>query len=369
MCPTVRSPRYPALLVAGLVVLSALPSHASAQGCMPIRFISPVVGGQGDVYLTRHTWQVGLSYRRLASDQFVVGREVRNDLGPGGQAPSIRNNSIAVSVAYALSNRLSVTASLPFTEGKEARIYPDNQRHGTSAAGPGDANVVATLWLRGTGLEPRGNLAVGFGFKAPTGSNHAEDDFWNKNGTIVRFPVNQSIQPGDGGWGLIFEIQGFQPIFSRTYLYAAGSYIANPRKVTDVARAPTNPALWGVPDTYDARAGVSTRVGQGIALSLGARLDATSKRDLIGGGAHIGYRRPGMVGYVDPGVAVTRGSRTFSLSIPLRAYKNYRPSYLDQVTGSPGGGGLATYLILASFSQRLSGGGLLRAGGAPPKGP
>jgi hypothetical protein len=333
------------------------PHIASGQGCMPIRFISPVVGGQGDVYLKRHTWQAGVAYRRLTSDQFIVGNEVRNDLGPGGQATLIKSNSIALSVAYALNDRLSMALNLPFTQGSESRLYADKQAHQTTAAGLGDLNLIATYWLRDTGLQPRGNLAIGLGIKAPTGSNHTEGDFWDKSGATIRFPLGQPIQLGDGGWGLILQIQGFQPIFARSYLYAAGSYTANPGKVTDVVRSPGSPVYWGIPDTYNVRAGVAMTVGpgQGISLSLGGRVDATTKRDLIGGGAHVGFRRPGTVGYVDPGLSVTRGSRTLALFIPVRAYKNYRPSYVDLATGSAGGGGLARYLILASFSQRFGG--------------
>jgi hypothetical protein len=346
-----------ALLMAVGMSYLVFPRNASAQGCMPIRFISPVVGGQGDVYLQRHTWQVGVAYRHLTSDQHIVGTQVRNDLGPGGQASFIENSSIAFSVAFAPSDRLSLALNVPFAQGSESRIYPDSKRHQTTAAGLGDVNLIATYWLRNTGLQPRGNLAVGLGIKAPTGSYHAEGYFWDKTGASVRFPVGIPIQLGDGGWGLILQIQGFQPIFPRSYVYAASSYTANPRKVTDVVRSPGSPIHFGVPDTYSARLGVATSLGpgQGISLSLGARVDATTKRDFLGGGAHEGFRRPGTVGYLDPGLSVTRGSRTFALSIPVRAYKNYRPSYVDLALGSAGGGGLARYLILASFSQRVGG--------------
>jgi hypothetical protein len=345
---------FAALTVLSLGALIA-PRPASAQGCMPIRFISPVVGGQGDVYLRRHTLQASVGYRRLSSDQFVVGKAVRNDLGPGGQASIVNTNSVTASVAYAVSNRLSFSLNIPFSQGSASRIYADSKSHETSARGLGDLNLIATYWLRNGGLEPRGNLAFGVGIKAPTGSNHAEDNFWNKNGTIVRFPVDQSIQPGDGGWGVILQVQGFQPVFHRSYVYAAGSYTSNPGKVTDVVRSPGSTQVWGVPDTYNARVGVAMTIGggQGVSVSLGGRLDGTTKRDLIGGGAHVGFRRPAIVGYVDPGLSVTRGSRSFTLNVPVRAYKNFRPSYVDFATGKLGGGGLATHLILASFSQRF----------------
>lgn len=325
---------------------------------MPIRFTSPVIGGQGDVYLQRHTWQVGVAYRRLVSDQFVIGSHVRNDLGPNGAPTRLKSNAFTISLAYGLSDRLSLTLNAPYAQASHSRLYADLKSHGTSIRGLGDANLIATLWLRHTGLQPRGNLAISFGAKAPTGTHSAGGYFWKKSGDSIPFPLDQSIQPGDGGWGLIFQVQGFQPILPSTYLYAAGSYLASLRTVTEVPRDPPggvfSAVYWAVPDTYYARAGVVTAPwpGMGLTLSLGARLDGTTKGDLIGG-RDEGYRRPAVVGYVDPGVSFTRGSRTLALDVPVRAYMRFRWSYADIERWRFGGGGLARYLILASFSQRF----------------
>jgi hypothetical protein len=234
---------------------------------------------------------------------------------------------------------------------------PDKKSHQASASGLGEVNLIATWWLGPTGLQPRGNLALGLGLKAPSGRHDVEDSFWNGNGTMVQFPVDQSIQPGDGGWGIIVEAQAFEPIWSRIYGYAVGSYTADPRKITEVVRTPGSTQHWGVPDTWNARAGMAMTLWPewGLTASLGGRLDGTTKRDLIGGGAHLGSRRPAVAGYIDPSVSLTLGSRTFALNVPVRAYKNFRPSYQDVETAKVGGGGLARYLILASFSQRFLG--------------
>ena len=49
-----------------------------------------------------------------------------------------------------------------------------------------------------------------------TGDSRAKDVFESRqaNGTIVANQdyVDQSIQPGDGGWGVILQAQGFQKI-------------------------------------------------------------------------------------------------------------------------------------------------------------
>lgn len=342
-----------ALLALGLFGL--VPRPLPAQGCMPIRFVSPVLGGKGDVYLTHRTWQVGLSYRRLASDQFVYLHDVRNDMGPGKQAPILETNSFMLSVSYGLTSRLSFDLNVPFQTGSATRVYTDGQEHTTQATGVGDVNLIANYWLWDTGLRPKGNLAFGLGVKAPTGNHAVEDDYWTKTGAVVRFPVDQSIQLSDGGWGIIMLVQGFQPIFDRSYLYAAAAYTANPRETTEVQREPGSTIYWGVPDLFNLRLGASWTVTPDgpLSVNLGGRLDGTTMQDLFGG-RDEGFRRPAIVGYLDPGVAYVSGSRTITLSVPFRIYKNFRPSYLDpDVTGKPGGGGLAQNLIFVSFAQRF----------------
>jgi len=344
-----------ARVVALAVILLLLPRHVSAQGCMPVRFVSPVAGGQGDVYLRRHRWQAGVAYRRLSSNQFIVGHKVRNDLGPQGEASFVESNSIVLSLARGLTDRLSLAVNVPFASGSSSHVYKDLVRHRTSARGLGEVNLMASYWLRGTGLQPGGNLSIGVGVKAPTGKHAGGGYFWKQSGDSIPFPVDQSIQLSDGGWRLILQVEGFEPLFSRTYVYAAGSYTANPRKTTEVV-LPTNLSIhWGVPDTFNARVGAAMTIWpeRGVTISLGGRVDGTTRKDLIGG-RDDGFRRPGIVGYVDPGISATWRGRSFALDVPVRAYKRFRPSYLDpSVTGRPGGGGLARYLVLVSLSQRF----------------
>lgn len=79
-----------------------------------------------------------------------------------------------------------------------------------SASGLGDINVVSNIWLRNPACHPHSNVSVGFGIKTPNGNNGVIDDFFLPNGSITKNPVDQSIQPGDGGVGVILQAQGFQ---------------------------------------------------------------------------------------------------------------------------------------------------------------
>jgi len=73
--------------------------------------------------------------------------------------------------------------------------------------------------------------------KTPTGEDDATDLFY-RSGKLVRRPVHVSIQPGDGGWGIILEMQAFQKIFDRTIAYISGSYLINPRNQNGVGVSP-----------------------------------------------------------------------------------------------------------------------------------
>jgi hypothetical protein len=203
-------------------------------------------------------------------------------------------------------------------------------------------------------LQPGGNVAIGLGVKAPTGKNDVMGTYWKADGSSVSFPVNPAVELGDGSWGLIVGVKGFRPVMERSYLYGSGTYTANPRKTTDVVKSPGSTVHWASPDTWDASAGVSTLVSTelGFSVNLGALAYGTPRRDLIGG-RDDGERLPMTVVYAAPGVGITRGAHTLTLSVPLRAYMNFRPSYVDDAAGARGGGGLARRLILSSYTVRF----------------
>jgi hypothetical protein len=348
------------LALAGLLTIVAFDAPiARAQGCAPSRYTSPSLGGlsggDGDIYLSKGTWQLGFGYRYVSSDQLIVGTGPRNDLAPGGNPSIVHSQSLTTSLVYGVSDRLSLAISAPISRGRLELTYADGQRHQNTSAGLGEVSVAANYWLRNAhALQPGGNVAIGFGIKAPTGKNDVSGTFWKADGTSVAFPVNPPIELGDGGWGFILAVKGFRPVFERSYLYGGGTYILNPKKTTDVVRSPGSTVHWAAPDTWDASAGVSTLVSTplGLSVNLGALAYGTPRRDVIGG-RDDGQRLPMTVVYASPGVGITRGAHTITFSVPVRAYMNFRPSYVDDATGFHGGGGLARRLILSSYTMRF----------------
>jgi len=348
------------LVLAGLMGIVAFDAPlARAQGCAPSRYTSPSLGalggGDGDIYLSAGTWQAGLGYRNLSSNELIVGHGPRNDLAPGGNPSFVHSHSLSFSLVYGVTDRLSVSVNAPMQWGSLEATYPDGQRHANTSRGVGEISVFTNYWLRNAkALQPGGNVAIGLGVKAPTGKNDVSGTFWKADGTTLSFPVNLPLQLGDGGWGLILGVKGFSPLFERSYLYGSGTYTANPRKTTDVVRSPGSPVHMGSPDTWDASGGLSTLVSPslGLSVSLGALAYGTPRRDLIGG-RDDGQRLPMVVVYASPGIGITRGAQTITVSLPMRAYMNFRPSYVDDATGFHGGGGLARRLFLSSYTVRF----------------
>ena len=345
--------------LAGLLSF-VVPRHvALAQGCTPSRFTSPSLGslggGGGDIYLSAGTWHVGYTYRYVSSNQLIVGRRARNDLAPGGIPSFVHTQSLNLTLMYGLTDQLAVTLNAPLSRGSLEQTYPDGQRHRNTAAGLGELSLSASYWLRSAKpLQPGGNVAIGLDIKAPTGRNEVMGTYWKANGTSVPFPVAPAIELGDGGWGYALSARGFRPVLERSYLYAGGTYTANPRKTTSVVRTPGSSLHWAVPDTWDANAGVSTLISPklGLSVNLGALAYGTPRRDLIGGRDN-GERLPAIAAYASPGIVIRRGAHTLTLSVPVRAYMDFRPSFVDETAGAPGGGGLARRLILTSYSIRF----------------
>lgn len=101
----------------------------------------------------------------------------------------------------------------------------------------------------------------------------------------MRRPVDPAIQPGDGGWGIVAQLSGFQKIYTNTFAYAQGIYLINPRDINHVQQPTGNEPDFtlgefgyifnSVPDQYLARAGIGYLIWpkMGLSVSLGARLE------------------------------------------------------------------------------------------------
>ncbi|HZS98849.1 MAG TPA: hypothetical protein VFA40_18840 [Terriglobales bacterium] len=319
---------------------------------MPIRFDLPGLG-RNIGPLKAHEWQVDVAYRYLYTDQFYVGSEINDSAGPFGKGPSIKIHSWELTVNYGVTSRLSLALRFPFSAGSATRLFADNNLHTTAAAGLGDISAIGTVWLWNPTKHTKGNLALGFGVKTPSGDNAVIDRFFPASGPPTRAPVDQSIQLGDGGWGVILQTQAYRAISSRTSGYVNASYLLSAKEKTDVP-SPIPGGVLGVPDIYSVRVGVAYALlaERGLSMSLGPRIDGIPIRDLIGGGDN-NFRRPGYSLFIDPGVTFNHGRNTFWINVPIRIHQDFKRSLADIEHNRVGGGDLAKYLVFTGYSVRF----------------
>ena len=301
---------------------------------------------------------MAIDYRYLHADRFYVGSQQTT---PGaqffGQPLIINVHSANLNVTYAASDRFNVRLTVPVSYGSQSRFYADTARHIVRAGGIGDVGLVGTAWLLNVRTHQKGNVALGAGVKIPTGDYRYADAYFLANGSSVSFPVDQSVELGDGGWGVILQGQAFRQVAARTFAYFTGSYLVSPRNQTDVVRAPTSPGSAvhvSVSDVYTGRLGVSYGLlpEQGMSVSLGGRVDGIPYHDLIG--KSDGFRRPSVIVFLDPAVVLERGSSTFTLSTPIRMFARLASAnLLTGPGGSIGSGDLAGVLMFVGYARRF----------------
>ena len=188
--------------------------------------------------------------------------------------------------------------------------------------------------------------------KSNSGNNGVIDNYFLADGSATKNPVDQSIQLGDGGVGMIFQLQAYRKIAGGASGYLYGWYLLTPREKTGIA-SPLVGVPLSVPDVYSFRSGISTALWRrrGISTSLGPRLDGIPLRDFAGSSG--GFRRPGYSLYLDPGIVVAAGRSTWSANVPVRVHQDFQRSLADIDRGSAGGGDLARYLILIGYTVRF----------------
>ncbi len=335
-----------------------LEPEVNAQGCMPAGFMAPSLATKGLSILKSGQWEAAIHYRYLESADPYIGDDVWEE----GKEIAARNwvHSVDLEATYAFTPRYTLTLTVPFVSGERSTVLDhDGNRHTTRAGGLADVRLVGRAWFLDPEEPRNGNILFGFGIKAPTGEDEATDTFYKPTGPQIRH-VDQAIQPGDGGWGLILEVAGYQKFAHRAFAYFSGFYLINPREENNTLTTgpyPPGPNAavrnLSVPDQYSGRAGLGYTIwpGQGLSLSLGGRIDGVPPRDLVGGSE--GFRRPGYSVSVEPGVSWQRGGNNFNLLTPVMVYANRQKNIYDDRYGTHGPAAFADFLIIASFSRQF----------------
>jgi hypothetical protein len=305
------------------------------------------LGAQGNSYLAGGEWQASLAYRWLHSDRHFVGGVERPQRQADGSEVINDIHTFDLSLARAFTPRFSLSLTLPFVQADRSSLYEHDRtnRHHMQAGGLSDVRLVGTVWLLDPPTHPNGNFALGVGIKAPTGDYEATDYAFRTNGPTLRY-VDSSIQPGDGGWGVILEAQGYQKMFKNAFAFVSAAYLINPREMVPN----TGYSVW---DSYLVRAGVSYGIwpSKGLSLSLSGRMEGVPVEDWFGGSE--GFRRPGYAVSIEPGVAWRYRKLSVSVTAPVAIERNREKSVSDLRTGRHGDAAFADYIITGSIAYRF----------------
>src|SRR5262245_2815001 len=135
----------------------------------------------------------------MRSARHFVGTVEQKERQEQGTAVVNKVHLFDVAVGYAVTPRLTLTASVPimFAKRKSGRT-PDRVFH---SAGIGDISLGARMWLIRPPSESRQNVAFGVGLKLPTGKPDVTNTFSTAAGPLTQVG-DQSIHSETGALAL-----------------------------------------------------------------------------------------------------------------------------------------------------------------------
>ena len=363
---TVPALRLLALLLMGAIVAPS----ASGQGCVAIRhFSTPNEMGLFSSLINPGDLTLSTNYRYFKSFRHFRGTHEEADRVANNTEVVNHSHAVDLTLTYALSHRSYATLSIPFVMNTRSSLYEHgrSERNVSFSRGVADSRVGFGYWVLPPNPARPLSASVGLGLKVPTGNHNATDIFYNVgvDGRPEVRPVDQSIQPGDGGFGFVADFQ-FNHRFSQLFSwYAGGFYLLNPQETNGVhtfretlSPALANEAIMSVPDQFSLRGGATAAVPSlRSAFSLGVRYEGVPVEDIVGGSA--GFRRPGSVFSVEPAVSWSPSRITVSLSVPVAIVRNRPQSVTDleteRLTGTPraGDAAFADYQINFGIAYRF----------------
>jgi hypothetical protein len=347
-----------------LLLFVGISQKISAQGCVAIKG----TGGFCSLPGKAAGWELSLNNRYFKSYKHFVGTIEQGHREEEGSNVINHSEELDITATRYLNLRWSLGVTLPIMDFARSSLYEHDgaTRHSTHSFGIGDARFAAYWWAFDPKTSHKANLQIGAGIKLPTGSYNYVDYFYKTADSSVLGPVDQSIQPGDGGTGLTFELNGFYNFSHRVGFYGNFFYLMNPREVngTSTARGGTpsatakkyNTDVMSVPDLFMVRGGIAYMISR-VTFAGGVRMEGLPSTDLIGGSR--GFRRPGYIISAEPSVTYVAKNISFNLAVPIAIARNRTQSDSDKRrsadTGThvQGDAAFADYLVSVGVSFRL----------------
>ena len=349
-----------------LLAVSALP--AFGQSCILTRLDSPVVDAFDPSIATsleENRWEVSLGYRYGVANRHFVGTDEQEHRRAENSQVENHVHLFDIGVSYRLSTRSDLTLGIPYLMARRegplryrGEVIGRTTRSNTRGIGDIALTYNHLIWDPAT--HPRSNLALGIGIELPTGETNQVDTRFevNDEGEIVPAPVttaDQSVQPGDGGFGFILQASGYKVLNAAgTFaFYGSGTYIIAPETDNGVPTFRSRPGeeIMSIADQYAGRLGVQYAFGQkGWSAGLGARIEGIPVHDLFG--SSEGFRRPGYILSVEPSATWSKGRNTFTVSVPIAVERNRQRSVPDLANGTHGDASFPDYIVLFRYARR-----------------
>ncbi|HWG21412.1 MAG TPA: hypothetical protein VG225_12850 [Terracidiphilus sp.] len=356
----------PAAATAALLLpaLAFLPPAARAQGCVAAHSPQPVISGLDPTaeYASRgfahgqwiHGLTVTTGYRVYNSYRHYIGTvyQVQRQLQHSAVVNHV--NLFELDLNYQLTPRVSLIASIPGLEAtRHGQRSPLNVYR---SGGIGDITAGVQTWIFRPPTENHGNVSLSAQLKLPTGINDAKGTTTLSNGTRQTEPFDESIQPGDGTYGFSLATEAYHPVVWGTAAYFTGSWLFSPQDTTGVQtfRSAPGEGVVSATDQYLWRGGFSRpvtglKLARGLALSMGGRMEGVPVRDAFG--KSDGFRRPGYVISIEPGLMYARGRTMINVSGPLAMERNRKISVTDLENHTHGDAAFADYTVIAGVTR------------------
>ena len=339
-----------------LLVWGIQNNNMLAQGCVAIRsFCSPdgLSSGSG---LSKGDWSINNNYRYFKSFRHFRGSHEEPSRVELNTEVINWTHALDINLNYGLSENTYLSLNIPFVYNERSSLYEHgrNSRHSSFSSGLTDIRISVGHAVIRPKDHGGATLWVGGGVKLPTGNFNAKSTFYNvgPNKSPEVRPVDQSIQLGDGGWGFNVEVHG-----SHKYFYYSGFYLFNPRNTNGVLtyRTRASESIMSVPDQFSLRAGLSAPV-KNFQFTAGGRFEGVPVRDVLG--KSDGFRRPGYIVSIEPGVNFIHKNAFFSANVPTALYRNRTRSVTDIRDTTPenfrhGDAAFANYLINIGVGYRF----------------
>jgi hypothetical protein len=346
-------------LALSLLLTSAVSTYG--QGCILAR--SPEQSGlptdQGGVLQPGH-FQFAFGERHQFSYQHYVGDVYQEVRAQAHTEVQNRINLLTVNLTYQITPRISVELDVPWLfASRKSQNSPIEYQ----ASGLGDTILGVNSWLLNPEHAHNGNASIGFGVYMPTGNDDVQNATnTNTTGTgpavNVTAPIDYSIQPGTGGWGVVMQWMGYHRLGKDLTLFTDGDYIAMQGGTNGVQRATstTTPLdnYVSISDQYLLEAGVEFPIRQvkGLAVTLGPRWEGVPAYNLFPV-SNDGFRRPGYAVSAGPGLEYARNNNILNIGIDKAMHRDRTGSYPDSVYHTHGDAAFAQYVWLASATHRF----------------